>query len=48
MLEKIQNALKSFSGGNLTENAIKLFQTLGYESERQLPFDNKSFDDFAE
>jgi type I restriction-modification system DNA methylase subunit len=47
MLESIQSALESFSGGNLTENALNLFQTLGYESERQLPFEDKSFADFA-
>ncbi len=47
MLEKIQNALNLFSKGDLTENALNLFQTLGYESERQLPFDDKSFADFA-
>jgi hypothetical protein len=35
MLEKIQSALNSFSNGDLTENALNLFQTLGYESERQ-------------
>jgi adenine-specific DNA-methyltransferase len=46
MLEKIQSALNSFSKGDLTENALNLFQTLGYESERQLPFDDKSFADF--
>ncbi len=48
MKEKILQSLKQFSSGNLTENALNLFKTLGYESERQLPFDNKSFDDFAE
>ncbi len=48
MLEKIQNSLKAFSHGNLTENALKLFQTLGYESDRQQPFDNKSFADFED
>lgn len=47
-LNAIQNALNAFSDGNLTENALNLFQTLGYESERQQPFDNKNFDDFAE
>jgi hypothetical protein len=47
MLDKIQNSLKSFVTGDLTENALNLFRSLGYESERQLPFDDKSFDDFA-
>lgn len=46
MLENIQSALKLFSNGNLTENALNLFQTLGYESERQMPFEDKSFADF--
>ena len=46
MLDKIQKSLDTFSGGDLTENALNLFQTLGYESERQLPFDDKSFADF--
>ncbi len=48
MLEKIQNSLEKFSRGNLSENALNLFQTLGYESTRQQPFDDKSFADFAE
>lgn len=46
MLDKIQKSLDTFSGGDLMENALNLFQTLGYESERQLPFDDKSFADF--
>ena len=46
MLERIQNALNNFSGGNLTENALSFFATLGYESNRQIPLDEKSFDGF--
>ncbi len=46
MLETIQSALNSFSEGDLTENALDFFQTLGYKSERQMPFDDKSFADF--
>ena len=48
MLEKIQNALNQFSDGNLTENALNFFRTLGYESERQMPFDDKSFAEFKD
>lgn len=46
MLERIQNALNNFSDGNLTENALSFFATLGYESNRQIPLDEKSFEGF--
>jgi adenine-specific DNA-methyltransferase len=48
MLEQIKISLNSFSHGNLSDNALNLFQTLGYESDRQQPFDDKSFANFAE
>jgi len=34
--EQIQNALKAFAGGNLRDNARRLFETLGYHSERRI------------
>ncbi len=48
MKENILQSLEKFSRGNLSENALNLFQTLGYESTRQQPFDDKSFENFAE
>ncbi len=43
MKQKIQSALQSFSKGNLTENALNLFQTLGYNTERQSPLNKPTF-----
>ena len=34
--EQIQNALKAFSSGNLRDNARRLFNTLGYHSEKRI------------
>jgi len=33
----IQEAIKAFAKENLSENAPKLFQTLGYNTDRQVP-----------
>ncbi|MBF8275272.1 MAG: hypothetical protein HW390_345 [Candidatus Brocadiaceae bacterium] len=46
--QKIQSALQSFSEGNLTENALNLFQTLGYNTERRSPLDKPTFTTFKE
>jgi len=44
----IRNALMGFGTGSLTEKAIKLFTELGYNTERQNPFDKKTFRFFKE
>lgn len=46
--QKIENSIKSFQTGNLTLNCINLFKELGYNTERQLPLENKSFSEFDE
>ena len=43
MKQKIQSALQSFSKDNLTENALNLFKTLGYNTERQSPLNKPTF-----
>jgi hypothetical protein len=45
---KIKNRIESFRGGNLTDNAISLFKTLGYNTERQEPLQEKTYADFKE
>ena len=44
----IDRAIKAFSCGNLTENSLKLFQELGYNTDRQQPLDDKTFACFKE
>ena len=44
----IEQAIKAFSSGNLTENSLNLFQVLGYNTERQQPLDDKTFACFKE
>lgn len=48
MLEQIQTALHAFADGDLTANALNLFKTLGYESDRRIDFDSKSAANFLE
>ena len=43
-----QSAIKDFSKENLTDQAIHLFKTLGYNTERQNPFPQKSYNFFKE
>ena len=45
---EIQNSLKRFLSGNLTENALNLFKTLGYKTDRQSPFSQKTFECFRD
>jgi len=42
----IKAALENFRSGNLSNNAINLFKTLGYNTERQAPFEKKNYDSF--
>lgn len=44
--QKIIECLETFSEPNLTENSLKLFQTLGYDTKRQAPLDESSYDCF--
>lgn len=38
--KQIELAIKNFNNGNLTQNSINLFESLGYNTERQAPLDN--------
>ncbi len=44
----INKSLKAFADGNLTANALKFFQTLGYVTERQSPLHKRTFKEFAD
>jgi adenine-specific DNA-methyltransferase len=44
----IQSAIKDFSKETLTDQAIHLFKILGYNTERQNPFPQKSYNFFKE
>lgn len=46
--QNIQNALKGFANGSHTENAMNLFKSLGYVTDRQAPFHSKSKEEFAD
>jgi len=46
--KKIESALLSFASGNLSENGLRLFETLGYITERQAPLDKPTFEEFEE
>src|SRR5882724_2544567 len=51
-VEQIKNNIKfsiqAFKNGNFTTNALKLFYELGYVTERQAPFFEKTKEEFAE
>ncbi|GHU01742.1 hypothetical protein FACS1894147_02170 [Spirochaetia bacterium] len=44
--ETIQTAIKNFTQSDLTENAIHLFKSLGYNTSRSNPLPQKTFDYF--
>lgn len=46
--EDIKVAINNFSKENLTENCVKLFEKLGYNTERQTFFDEKTYQYFKE
>ena len=46
--EKILESIQVFSGNNLTENALKLFNVLGYNTDRQAPLDSQDYACFKE
>ena len=46
--QNILKAIQGFDGANLTANALKLFQTLGYNTERRMQLVEASFEYFKE
>lgn len=44
----IKSSLQAFSKGNLSMNALKLFQGLGYVTERQAPLHKPNFEEFKD
>lgn len=44
----ILEAIKRFSAGDLTQNSLALFETLGYNTVRQAPLDTSSYPVFKE
>jgi hypothetical protein len=44
----ISTVINDFSKGDLSRNALKLFETLGYNTDRQNPFTRKTFQFFKE
>ena len=44
----ILEAIKRFCGGDLTQNSLALFETLGYNTVRQAPLDTSSYPVFKE
>ena len=46
--QNIKKAIHQFNNGSISENALNLFQTLGYNTGRQNPFTDKTFKFFKE
>lgn len=46
--QNIQKDIQQFTNGNLSENALNLFQTLGYPTKRQSSLDKPIYDFFKE
>ena len=44
----IQSSIKAFANGDVSKNALALFSTLGYDTDRQDPFDKKTYQTFKE
>jgi len=44
----IQSSIKNFADGDISKNALTLFSTLGYNTDRQNPFDEKNYQTFKE
>jgi hypothetical protein len=45
---KIKSAIDSFTKGNLSTNGLNLFQTLGYNTERQTSLEKRTYKEFEE
>jgi hypothetical protein len=43
---RIREAIKAFETGNLKENTLRLFNSLGYNTSRQAPLDKQTFAEF--
>lgn len=48
MKQKIENSIQAFEKPGVSEAALRLFQTLGYNTSRQNPFTQKTFQAFKE
>lgn len=46
--QKIISSLGAFTGGKLSANALNLFSTLGYNTDRQAPLDKPGYANFKE
>ena len=46
--ENIEQSIHAFSRGSLTENALKFFQTIGYNTRRQASLDNPCYATFKD
>lgn len=46
--KEIKSAVQAFSSGNLTKNSLRLFDCLGYVTDRQAPLDKPDFDEFRD
>lgn len=46
--QKIKQSIQAFSDGNLTKNALQLFQTLGYNTQRQAPLGKPNYPVFKD
>jgi adenine-specific DNA-methyltransferase len=46
--KSIQEAIQQFKTGNITDNAIALFNCLGYNTDRQSPLSKPTFDTFRD
>jgi adenine-specific DNA-methyltransferase len=46
--QKIKEAIQQFGNGNLSENALNLFQTLGYNTERRAPLEKPTYATFKD
>lgn len=46
--EKIRDCITSFNAGKLTKNAIALFNCLGYNTDRQAPLGNPTYNEFRQ
>lgn len=42
----IQNSIKAFNSGNLTQNGLDFFSNLGYNTQRNAPLVNPTYEDF--
>ncbi len=46
--QRIKEAIRQFNNGNLSENALNLFLTLGYITERRAPLEKTTYAAFRD